>query len=551
MDMSEGQYITLSELDAELFACADILRGSVDSGKYKDYILPLVFYAAVDKWYTAAIEEELRTELGVDDIDDADPDVLEVAQRNVRDDFMRIRVPRDHAWPELEGTSAGVADRIDRAFTAFAVENERFSDAFQNDFTNVASFTDDEEGDEMLQELLQRIGDTIYHDEREIPPDTMGEAYMDLVKRFSEADAGEYFTTPKVVRLMVQLLEPFEEGSSFHDPTSGSGGMLVEAANQITAQYVAEHDGEVTDDDLYTHLAKFRFTGQERNPTVAGIGKMNLALHNIDGEILRGDSIANPRFTKTGSLEQFDYILANFPFSASGWKKGAKKRQEKYDDLDWTDSLPHGSYGDFAFIQHMESHLAERGQLATVIPHGILFRNTDQEYREWLLENDLIEAIIGLPENLFENTGIPSAILVLNRDKPAERAGKVLFFNAAIENRFYKDTGSDRNEIIDPKEEHEGDEPFLYEAMENPTGIAEIKQMFDAWESEERVCRVVSADEIRENDCNLNIALYVDTTEPQPNIDVASEIEELRELEEQYESLNDQFTAYMQQLNYE
>jgi type I restriction enzyme M protein len=550
--MSDEEQITLSELDGELFACAGILRGSIDSGKYKDYILPLVFYAAVDKWYTQAIERELEETLDVDDIDDADDDLLEVAHRNVRDDFMGIRVPREHTWPELEQTDSGVADRIDRAFTAFAIENERFSDAFQNDFTNVASFTDDEEGDEMLQELLQRIGDAIYHDEREIPPDTMGEAYMDLVKRFREADAGEYFTTPTVVRLMVQLLEPFEENSSVHDPTSGSGGMLVETANQISAQYIADHDGDVTDDELYEHLSNyFEFTGQERNPTVAGIGKMNLALHNLDGEIRRGDSIANPQFTEDGSLEQFDYILANFPFSASGWKKGAKKRQEKYGDLNWTDSLPHGSYGDFAFIQHMESHLAESGQLATVIPHGILFRNTDQEYREWLIDHDLIEAIIGLPENLFENTGIPSAILVLNRDKPENHEGEVMFFNADIEDRFFEDTGSDRNELIDPKEDYEGDDPFLYTEMETPTGIAEIKQMFDAWESEERVCSVVSTDKIRENDCNLNIALYVDTTDPRPDIDVAAELEDLRGLEEQYNSLNAQFTEYMQQLNYE
>jgi type I restriction enzyme M protein len=307
--------------------------------------------------------------------------------------------------------------------------------------------------------------------------------------------------------------------------------MLVEAAQHLREQYKGEYEGE----ELQEFIDKeFEFTGQEKNPTIAGIAKMNLALHGLKGDIRRGDSLTSPQFATQNKLDEFDYILANFPFSQSGWKGGTEERQDNYDDMNWAENgkLPHGNYGDFAFIMHMDSHLNDTGQLATVIPHGILFRNGDKKYREYMIENDMIEAVIGLPEDLFEATGIPSGILVLNKNKPDEREGQVMFFNADHEDRFFYDTGSSRTKLLDG-------------------GISEIKEMFDSWSDEERVCRVVSNDEIRENEYNMNIALYVDTTEPQEDIDVRDTLASVRDIEHEYQQLNQQFTQYMQQLNYE
>lgn len=264
---------------------------------------------------------------------------------------------------------------------------------------------------------------------------------------------------------------------------------------------------------------------------------MNLAIHDAPGEIRRGDSLVSPQFTTgpaNNTLEAFDYILANFPFSVKKWKSGTQKRQERFGDLDWHEKLPNGNYGDFAFIMHMYSHLSESGRLATVIPHGVLFRNGDQPYRQHMIDEDIVEAVIGLPENLFQGTGIPAGILVLNNDKPPEREGEVLFFNADHEDRFYDDTGSDRSVLRDSN--GSGD------------GIGEVKDLFDSWVDEERVCRVVDTDEIKDNEYNMNIALYVDTTEPQEDISVSDTLSQVRELEQEYDQLNQQFTTYMQQL---
>lgn len=542
--------ISLDELDKRLFDCADVLRGSIDSGRYKDFVLPLVFYAAINGWQERELDKKVQQKesKNYDELDDEGK--KQFFRTQVQKEF-GIYIPEEYTWDELVEENENVAAKIDKYFTEFEELNQqkntedgrnRFSNVFNNEFTAIDSFSD-EDGSQLLKEVLSKI-DSI--DFSRIPPDLMGEAYMNLVKRFSEADSGEYFTPPNIVDLVVRMLEPFEEGSTFHDPTVGSGGMLVEAAQHIREQYQdefeddknyenIENNAKSADEKLRTLLeSQFRFTGQEKNPTITGIGKMNLALHGLTGDIRRGDSLTNPQFTDGNKLEKFDYILANFPFSQSGWKSDTSKRQDTYGDLDWADNgkLPHGNYGDFAFIMHMDSHLADDGQLATIIPHGILFRNGDQKYREYMIEQDMVEAVIGLPEELFEATGIPSAILVINKDKPEDREGEVMFFNADHEDRFFYDTGSSRNVLLDD-------------------GISEIKEKFDNWSDEERVCRTVSVDEIEENEYNMNIALYVDTTEPQEDISVSDTLSQVRELEQEYDQLNKQFTTYMRQLEYE
>ncbi len=526
-------YLTPKELDTRLFDCADVLRGSIDSGRYKDFVLPLVFYAAVNGW-----REQTREQLSQEKENTSFEELSEDKQKyftQLAERESNIKIPDEYTWDELSQENKNIATKIDNYFLEFQKENsERYSEIFNNNYNSIGSFTG-EDGDQLLNELIGKINNI---DFERIPPDMMGESYMNLVKRFSEAEGGEYFTPPKVVDLMVQLLEPFEKGSSFHDPTVGSGGMLIEAAQHIRKQYEDEFEDsedKTSREKLNNYIDKhFEFTGQEKNPTIAGIAKMNFVLHGLKGDIRIGDSLTNPQFTQENNLNKFDYILANFPFSTNGWKKGSKNRQDIYGDLNWADNgkLPHGNYGDFTFIMHMESHLAEKGQLATVIPHGVLFRNGDKKYREYLIENDLIEAIIGLPENMFEATGIPSGILILNKNKPEERKGKIMFFNSEHEDRFYYDTGSSRNKLTSD-------------------GINEIKKLYDNWSEEERVCRVVETDEIKDNDYNLNIALYVDTTEPQEDINVAETLADIRNLESEYSELNNQFNDYMKQLNYE
>jgi type I restriction enzyme M protein len=299
--------------------------------------------------------------------------------------------------------------------------------------------------------------------------------------------------------------------------------MLIEAARY----YREEQGGDPS---------KLKFTGQEINPDIAAIARMNLSIHGLNGSVEREDSLASPAFTNEddNELTRFDRVLANFPFSAN-WAKD-ELQDDPWGRFDWHEKLPRADRGDYAFIMHMAKQLKRPdrdgtgGKAAIVIPHGVLFRKHEQRYRKPMLENDMLEAIVGLPENLFQNNSIPSAILVLNTDKPDEREEEVQFIHAADED-FYCEL-SNQNELTDE-------------------GLVHIVENFRDWETEERVSRTVSLDEIQENDYNLNIALYVDTTKPEEDIDVQKEIGKLHQLQAERDEIESQMNQHMRALNYE
>lgn len=490
---------TLDELDNYLFECADIIRNTVDKTDYKDYILPLVFYKSISDTYEDEFEQAVE-ELGDE----------ELAKDPSFHDFI---VPEEYRWEELRSQSKNVDKFINDAFDALEEVNEgQLDGVFRADYVGADALTDD-----VLIELVEHLSSYNLSVER-VPPDLLGEAYMDLVRHFASEegrDGGEFFTPPRIVRLMVRLLAPFEEGDTFHDPTAGSGGMLIEAA-----RYFREEQGG--------NPETFKLTGQELNPDIAAIAKMNVAIHGYDGDIRREDSLGNPQFTDDGELEKFDYVLANFPFSAN-WPK-PDLQDDKYGRFDEVDKLPRKDRGDFAFVLHMAAQLNESGQAAIVVPHGVLFRKNESRYRERLIDQDLIEAVIGLPENLFQNNSIPTAILVLNADKSPEREEQIQFINAADE-AFYREL-SNQKELTDD-------------------GIDHTVKNFNEWRSEERVSRTVSLQEIRENDDNLNIALYVDTTEPEEDINVAEELSKLQELRQERDEIEQRLSQHMEVLNYE
>ncbi|ACV10292.1 N-6 DNA methylase [Halorhabdus utahensis DSM 12940] len=491
--------LTLDELDSHLFKCADIIRDAVDSTEYKDFILPLVYYKTISDNF------EVQREKYVEEYGDEHanrPNIYDVPY-----------VPDGYLWDDLRAVNENVDEAINDAFDALREANDgEVEGVFRADYVAEDALTDDR-----LTRLIEHLS-TIDLDNDSVPPDMLGEAYMDLVRHFAEEEGksgGQFFTPPHIVELMVRLLAPFEDGDTFHDPTVGSGGMLVEAATH----YRDEQGGDPS---------KLTFTGQEINPDIAAIAKMNLSIHGLSGRIEREDSLLRPQFTENGELTKFDYVLANFPFSAD-WQKD-ELQDDTYGRFDWHEKLPRADRGDYAFIMHMAEQLNETGQAAIVIPHGVLFRKHESRYREPMLENDLVEAIVGLPENLFQNNSIPSAILLLNTDKPAEREGEVQFIHAADE-AFYREL-SNQNELTDE-------------------GVAHVVENFRDWTTEERVSRTVSIEEIRENDYNLNIALYVDTTEPEEEIDVAEELATLRELQAERDEIEARMDQHMEALNYE
>jgi type I restriction enzyme M protein len=502
--MKDAKAITEEELADHLFKCADKIRGLVDPAQYKTYILPLVFYKVIDDTYQDKYEEKME----------------EIENEELAKDeaFHRFQVPDEYRYEKALEQTDRLDEFLNEAFEALEEANpEKLENVFRADYIGAEGIDHD-----TLHELLTHLN-TRNMSLEEVRPDILGEAYMDLVRDFAEEegkDGGQFFTPRGIIQTMVGILDPQEE-AKVYDPTVGSAGMLVEMA-----EHYRNKDGHDPKQDLI-------LKGQESNPGVAPLARMNIFLHDLNGEIAREDSLAKPQFTEDGELETFDYVLANPPFSAD-WKKD-KCKDDKYGRFEW--GMARADRADYAFIQHMIHSLNDDGQLACVVPHGVLFRKHESKFRKGMLEGEgekfdgnIVEAIIGLPENLFQNVGIPSALLIVNRDKPEKRKDEVLFVNAADED-FYKEKSS-QNELTSE-------------------GIQTIVEKYRNWETEERVSRVVDLEEIRENDYNLNIALYVDTTEPEEDIKVTEELQKLHQLQEERQEIENQMQEHMEALNYE
>ena len=326
-------------------------------------------------------------------------------------------------------------------------------------------------------------------------PDLLGRAYEYLIEQFADdagKKGGEFYTPRMVVKLIVELLAPTER-MRICDPTAGSGGMLIECAHHIERK-----NGNPRNLTLH---------GQEKNLGTWAICKMNILLHGLpDARIEKGDTIRDPKLADEGELLLYDRVIANPPFSLDEWGRDVAE-SDGYGRFRF--GVPPKTRGDLAFVQHMVAVLNARGRLGVVMPHGVLFRGAAEgKIRQGLLHEDLFEAVIGLPPNLFYGTGIPASILVLNRKKPTARKDTVLFIDASAE----FDEGSNQNRLRDQD-------------------IAHIAKTFHAYADAEKYARIVPLAEIEQNDCNLNISRYVDTSDPEERIDVAEAVRKLRELE--------------------
>lgn len=454
---------SLDELDSHLFKCADIIRDAVDSTDYKEYILPLVYYKTISDEFENQYQDNL------DEYDKQaarDPDLYDIPV-----------IPEGHTWDDIRTVTDNVDQALNEAFEALINTNPELKGNFRVDFVNSSSLSDSH-----LTKLLDHLSEYDL-DRASVPPDLLGEAFGDLIHHFAEEEGkrgGQFYTPPEISKLCIWLLGDFEAGDKFHDPTVGSAGMLVQAARY----YREEQDGDPSE---------LRLTGQEINPDIAAIARLNLSIHGLNDEIAREDSLLDPQFTQDGKLERFDYVVSNFPFSMS-WPKD-ELQNDQYDRFNWGEKLPRADRGDYAFIMHIAKQLnrpnldGTGGKAAIVIPHGVLFRKYEMAYREYMLEHDIVEAVIGLPENLFPHMAIPSAILVLNTDKPPEKEGEIQFIHAA--------------------------DPDFYEELRNQNrltddGIDRIVSLVKDNTTRYSISRTARIEEIRENDYNLNITFYVD-----------------------------------------
>lgn len=463
MDIFEG---CIDEMDAD---------DGIDKTEYREFLLPLVFYKTANDTYRDEYEE------AVADFGE------EIATKDSA--FYRLQVPDGFLWDDLLSTNKRVDETLNKALKEFEELNHDLDISFEVDYL---SFDIDES---TLKTLLQKL-DTINLSVERVDYDIVSGAYMGLIRRFAkeeDRDAGEFYQPEEVIDMVVRMLSPFEDGDSFYDPTAGSGDMLIGVASHYRRE---DRDPN-----------KLTLVGQESIKGMTEATNLNFFLNDLEAEIEAADPLDDPMRTSDGSLREFDYVLTNFPYSEE-WNKSALKDDSRFGHVD---KDPRKDRADYAYILHMYSSLNETGQLATLAPQGVLFRDNESPFREFMINEDIVEAVINLPKKLFgEDTDIAPAILFLNKDKPEEHEEEVLFLNAAHED-FYRELDNE-NQLT-------------------PEGVDRAIEIFDERVSKERKSRVVDVEEIEETDYNLNLALYVDTTEPEEDIDTVAEARQLAKLE--------------------
>lgn len=455
--------ITQSELESRLWTAANALRGPVDPADFKSYVFPVLFFKWIsDSW-------DYHHTQAVADWGDGLTDEIE------NSDYQPFTVPEGCHWSDVHGTTLNIGSKLNKTLQQIELANPDIAGVFGD-----AQWGNK---DRLPEHALANLLDAFHPltlDPDHVEGDILGGAYEYLLREFAEASgkkAGEFFTPRAVVHLLVKILDP-QPGETVMDPACGSGGMLVETVNAVAA-----HGG-----DPRTLLLR----GQEVNLTTSAIAKMNLYLHGVeDFSIRRGDTFREPKFTTQGKLNTFDVVIANPPFSLQNW--GAK---------DWSNDpwgrsfcgVPPAKNGDYAWIQHMVAAMDEnRGRVGVVMPHGVLFRGGKEgSIRQCLLEKDLLEAVIGLPNNLFYSTSIPVCLLIFRKTKPAERKGKVLFVDASA--RFQ--TGTNQNTLSDE------DTETIYTAYAKGEDIDGDGGLH---------LRLVGLDEITGNGYDLNIGRYIQT----------------------------------------
>ena len=487
--------LTLSQLEQYLSKAAWILKGPVDASDFKIYIFPLLFFKRISDVYDEEFQSALKESEG-------DEEYASLPE------FHRFVIPKECHWNDVRETTTNVGLAIEKALRGIEQANQEF---LYGIFGDAQWSNKNKLSDRLLIDLVEHFSQYNLSNSM-VDPDMLGQAYEYLIKHFADLTnkkAGEFYTPRSVVHLLGLILDP-HEGETIYDPACGTGGMLLECVGHLKEN-----------NEDYRTLKLF---GQEKNLTSSSIARMNMFLHGIeDFSIIRGDTLRNPAFFEADGLKTFDCVIANPPFSLQDWG-----------EENWVNDpygrniagVPPKSNGDMAWVQHMIKSMNSTGRMTVVLPHGALFRkNAEGKIRKALIEQDLLEAVIGLGANIFYGTQLAACVLIFRQNKETAKKKKVLFIDGSDQVRV----GRAQNYL----EENHG------------------KQIYDwitAFENVENYVKVVTYDEIAENDFNLNIPLYVEKIieDNLPSVeDALSDLklawEESQKAEEKFKTILKQF----------